>query len=366
MNRPRKYLFNSHSALAIFTVAISLSSVAVFADEVDKTADATRLDNATAKKIVSEPRFTQPIGWQWGHFKNGDAATIRYGLTKADKPIGTVILLPGFTEFAEVYFETASELKRNRLNVFAMDWRGAGGSERFIKSDRSTSFGTQHDLDDLDQFINVVVKKQFQCKLPIFLVAHSFGGIVVLRYLHDHPRSIAGAAISAPPLACPGATAPSPVVLMCSWLMCRYNKGDEFVPGQGTWELIAKKVSKMSSHSHDPERVRLEEAWATVNPRLASGGATWRWLLALQQSCDKINDSNYSGEIDTPILLGCATDDHIANLELERKLAKSLPQCLLTEVKGARHELFLESDSFRDPWMSRVETFLKDIAEKAH
>lgn len=127
MNRLRKYLFHSHSALAISTFAISLSSVAVFAGEADNTADAARLENAAAKKLVSETRFAQPIGWQWGYFKNGDAATIRYGLAKADDPIGTVILLPGFTEFAEVYFETASELRRNRFNIYAMDWRGTGG-----------------------------------------------------------------------------------------------------------------------------------------------------------------------------------------------------------------------------------------------
>jgi lysophospholipase len=356
MNRLRKYFWSYSFILGFF-----VGNTVAFAGEADKSSESARLDTVAADKILSDRRFALPPDWKWGYFKNADAASIRYGFGKTKTPLGAVVLLPGFTEFAEVYFETASVLMRKGFDVYAMDWRGAGGSERFKKSDRTTSFGFEHDVDDLDQLINVIVKQRGKSKLPVFLVAHSFGSIVALRYLHDHPKEIAGAVISAPPLTCPGATAPPLVVLASCSLMVRLNEGDEFVPGQGNWEFIAGKVSKMSSHSHDSERVKLEEAWATANPKLSAGGATWRWLLSFQESCDKINDRNYTGEIETPILLGCATDDRIANPDRERQLAQSLSQCVLTEVKGARHDLFLESDMYRSPWMSKVEAFLKQL-----
>lgn len=315
------------------------------------------LDKAQAEQILKDPRFGAPTGWQWGQFKNADSARIRYGFSLAEKPIGTVVILPGFTEFGEVYFETIREFLAKNYSVYEIDWRGAGGSDRMIKDpDRASSLGFDHDVEDLDQFLNTIVLKQ--SKKPVFLVAHSMGSHIALRFLHDHPGIVTKAVLSAPPFDAPGTSAPPWMVSCYSWYQWRSKKGGDFVDGQGTWATMAPKISKMYTHSHDPVRVRLEEAWATVNPRLQSGGATWKWLYLFQQSCDVLNDPKFTSEIRTPMLLGCALSDHIANPDHEKHVAQSMPSCQVYEGIDARHDLFLEDDKHRIPWMQAIFKFL--------
>ena len=382
------------------------------------SAQQTPLTVAEARKLLSEPRFEPPANWKWGQFKNADSAVIRYGyaapiapsttapaapstgapaatsarapaatsarapaatsarapaatsaatatsapapLTTSAKPIATIVILPGFTEFGEVYFETIKEFLAHNYAVYEMDWRGAGGSDRYFQNtndnQKASSLGFAHDEDDLDQFLNAVVRRQ--TKGPIILVAHSLGSHIALRYLHDHPGLVEKAVLSAPPFDCPGTASPPWAVLLYSWSQCRFDRGNNYADGQGNWLYMAPKVSKMSTHSHDPARVRLEEAWGTADPKLQSGGATWKWLYYFQQSCDLYGDSNYAGQIKTPILIGCALSDRIANPKHQEQIAKIMPGCQLYKGEDARHDLFLEDDAHRGPWMQAVFKFL--------
>jgi alpha-beta hydrolase superfamily lysophospholipase len=135
--------------------------------------------------------------------------------------------------------------------------------------------------------------------------------------------------------------------------------GNEYLSGQGDWTVMAPKVSKMRSHSHDPRRVKLEYAWATQNPSLQVGGATWQWLYCFQKSC-QVMSGDYLGKIATPVLIGCPTADHIADPEKMRALATRLPNGKLFEDIDARHDLFLEDDAHRQPWIDAIFKFIGD------
>jgi lysophospholipase len=320
----------------------------------------TSLDFAAAKKLLSDPRFAAPPKWKWSYFVNADSARIRYGSgeTEVTPATGTIVIVSGFTEFAEVYFETAKDFLAHGYNVYIMDWRGAGGSDRYPeRADRTNSFGFNHDENDLDQFLSVIVKRH--AKQPIFLVAQSIGSHIALRYLHDHQGVVTAAALSSPPLDLAGAQAPPWVVNFYSWLMCQNNRGSDFTDKQGDWKYMALHVSKMSSHSHDPIRVRLEEAWCAINPALSSGGATWNWLWHFQQSCDLLNSQRYAAGIKTPVLIGCALADRIANPKLENNYAKQIPGSETYSGEDARHDLFLEDNAHRAPWMKAIFEFFK-------
>jgi lysophospholipase len=310
---------------------------------------------------LSEQRFATPPGWKWNYFINTDSARIRYGFsqTTVTPPKGIVVIVSGFTEFAEVYFETANDFLADGYDVYIMDWRGAGGSDRYPgKADRSSSLGFNHDENDLEQFLNLVVRQQ-HAKRPIFLVAQSIGSHIALRCLHDHHGVITAAALSAPPLDLVGTQAPPWAVSFYSWLMCRNDRANEFTDKQGDWKYMAPHVSKMSSHSHDPVRVRLEEAWCVINPALSSGGATWKWLWHFQQSCDLLNSHGYAEEIKTPVLIGCALADRVANPKLDANYAKQIANSETYTGVDARHDLFLEDDAHRAPWMKAIIAFFK-------
>src|SRR5471030_622851 len=96
---------------------------------------------------------------------------------------GTCVLLNGQTEFIEKYFETIDELRGRGFAVATMDWRGQGGSERFLSDDSRKGYVKdfcEYD-DDLAAFMAQVIEPMGDTG-PIAL-AHSMGGHNLLRYL---------------------------------------------------------------------------------------------------------------------------------------------------------------------------------------
>ena len=310
--------------------------------------------------LLNQQRFREPGGWQWGRFTNHDRARIRYGHVSAKKTIGTVVVVTGFTEFAEVYFELIRDLINHGYDVWAMDWHGEGGSDRYlVDRERAYSLGFDHDVADLNQFVSTILTEK---KRPLILVAHSLGSNVALRYLHDHPQSVDMAVLSAPALSVPRQN--EILLRAVTWIKCATGKGDEYLDRQGNWATTEPKVSKMPTHSHDPQRVRLEAAWANANPELRSGGATWKWLQEYDKSCQTIDDPNYLKAITTPILIGSPSADLIADSAKQSTLSRQLPAATLYLGEGARHELFLESDKYRDPWMKAIYAFIRGHGKK--
>ncbi len=307
-------------------------------------------------KLLIEKRFKDPPGWRWGKFTNSDNAQIRYGHVDAAKAKGTIVLVTGFTEFAEVYYESITDFVSHGYSVWEMDWRGEGGSDRYlIDRERAYSLGFAQDVGDLDQFVSTIVPRKVK---PIILVAHSLGSNIALRYLHDHKHTFDLAILSAPALTVPKQDLLA--VRIMSWLQVLIGHGTEYADNQGNWAVTETKVSKMATHSHDPQRVRLEAAWANANPDLRSGGATWKWLQEYANSCQILADVYYLKAIATPILIGLASADVIGDTKQERNASQLLPNARLFIDEGARHELFLESNEYRDPWMKAIYTFIDE------
>src|SRR5262249_16852424 len=122
-----------------------------------------------------------------------------YGFVRSPDCKGTIVLVPGFNDTGETYFETIREFVAHGFTVWQMDWRGQGGSQRyFSEQDKCHSLGTEHDERDLAQFITLVLKEN--PRRPLILIGHSFGGLVSLRYLHDHSDVVDRAVLATPAL----------------------------------------------------------------------------------------------------------------------------------------------------------------------
>ena len=144
-------------------------------------------------------RFLAPHGIQWGYFRNADYARIRYSHvpTGAKAAEAAVILLPGFSEFGEKYFELMRDLAAHGYEIWQMEWRGYGGSDRYLDDpEMGHSLGPEHDIRDLDQFLREVVKPASGS--PLSLIAHSMGAPIATRSLHDYPGRFTAAVLCSP------------------------------------------------------------------------------------------------------------------------------------------------------------------------
>ena len=75
-------------------------------------------------------RFLEPSGFVWGSLPTNDGARLRWGHLPAKVPRAECVMVGGFSECIEKYFETTVDLGARGLSVWCLDWRGQGGSER--------------------------------------------------------------------------------------------------------------------------------------------------------------------------------------------------------------------------------------------
>jgi len=64
-------------------------------------------------------KFEEPAGFQWGNFTNTKGAQIRYGSLQPEGAVkGTMVIVTGFRETIEKYFEVAREMAAKGAEIF--------------------------------------------------------------------------------------------------------------------------------------------------------------------------------------------------------------------------------------------------------
>src|SRR5438045_6388395 len=110
---------------------------------------------------------------------------------------GTVCLFQGRAEFIEKYFETVRELRARGFAVATIDWRGQGGSERALSDPHK---GHVRDFSEYEHDVEAFMKEVVlpDCPPPIFAIAHSMGGTVMMRLARRGSRWFDRIVLSAP------------------------------------------------------------------------------------------------------------------------------------------------------------------------
>jgi len=126
-----------------------------------------------------------------------DGALLRYRVwDAAGEPRAAVLLVHGLGDHSGRYAGLARALAGRRITVAAVDLRGHGRSAG--RRGHVASFAEY--LGDVEAFRREVVRS-LPPGLPLFLLGHSMGGLVALRYLQTHPDvPFRGAILSAPAL----------------------------------------------------------------------------------------------------------------------------------------------------------------------
>src|SRR5262249_39936504 len=139
-------------------------------------------------ELVSIPANPVPEDVVAGSLKTRDGVSLRFARWRPPPGRkGTVCLFQGRTEFIEKYFETVRELRARGFAVATFDWRGQGRSERALSDPFKGHVGdfSEYELD-VDVFMNQVVLPD--CPPPLFAIAHSMGGAVMMRLARGGSR----------------------------------------------------------------------------------------------------------------------------------------------------------------------------------
>lgn len=308
-----------------------------------------------------KPQFTQPDGWTWGELENSRGEYLRYGWTIPENPKGFVFIAPGLSEFCEKYFETIRDLKESGFAVAIVEWRGHGLSWRHLEDrQRRHSDGFEKDVEDFKIFFDTMrdIRKENGVEdVPTALLAHSMGGNIALRYLHDNPKSFKSATLTAPMVGINMSAAQKPVVKPICSMFNSLGRGDWYAPGQGKWTPERYTVTQRAMSS-DKLRRNVQLEWFTWNEDLTAGGVTYGWLLEATKSCEIVQDPEFLKEIKTPCFFAIAEDETITNNDDIFNATQHMPSIQIKEYDKARHEIMMESDRTRNK-------FLRDFKEFA-
>ena len=281
---------------------------------------------------------------------------------EADGP-GVCLILNGQTEFIEKYFEAIDEFRARGFSVITFDWRGQGGSDRLLPNRRKAHI---HDFAEYDQDLATMMREvvaPFAASRHVkpVVMAHSMGGNILLRRLHDVQGEFAAAILSAPMIGITPRGVPWWLVERIANRLNRHGPSPDFVWGMGKRDQL-KLPFALQIVTSDPVRYARNQALLAADPELRLNGPTWGWLGAALHSIDLLRTPGYGETIQTPSLLIGAERDRVCSTEAVRDFAARMPHAQYVEIANAQHEILMERDPLRAAWWEAVDTFLKKNA----
>lgn len=240
-----------------------------------------------------------------------------------EEPWALLLVVHGYAEHSGRYEELAGWFAARGLAVYAYDQRGHGRSEGpRCHVDRFDEY-----LDDLDLVLERA--RSEHPELPVVLLGHSMGGLVVASFLADRRPSVAAAATSGAALALGQGV--SATRMAAARLLRRFLPRISLGSGLDPRGL-----------SRDPEVVRryLEDPLVhrSMTPSLGA-----ELMAAVPRVAAR------ALEIQVPLLLLHGSDDPLCPVEGSRAFHGGLqvPGCGFRAYPGLRHEIFNEPERER-------------------
>ncbi len=292
------------------------------------------------------------------YFHTLDRLKIRYGIWPSgqDGPAGSIVYLSGRAEFLEKNLDVFDSLSSRGFDVYALDWRGQGLSERMLANPHK---GYVRDYRDYLSDLHLFARKIYlpEAASPRIFLGHSMGGHIGLRYLHDYPGTIDRAVFVSPMFDINTFPVPCRLARRLTKAAVHAGLGRRYIPSDGDYRPGTKHFF-LNPLTGDKKRFMHEINAIEKNPSLALGGVTYQWLAASFDSIDVISEPGYPEAVSTPALLVSCRRDRVVSRKAHRNICSRMPDCRLLEISGARHEILKETDEIQQAFWPAFDSFV--------
>jgi lysophospholipase len=307
-------------------------------------------------ELFADPDYPVPGHGKVWFAATRDGAQLRFASWRPTvKPVrGTVVVVQGRAEFIERYSETIAELRRRGFHVLTFDWRGQGGSQRFVRRERKGHVGwLRHYENDL-----ALAMAQMQASFPgpYFVLAHSMGAAVCLDAARRGELPVARLVALAPMLGLTMIERPQAASRLASvlfWL----GLGKSFVPGGGD-TAIATKPFEGNRLTGDPVRYARNSALSARARHLSIGDPTIGWVRAAFQLMARLNAPSAARDVRVPALVIAAGRDPVVSTPAIERFAARLKTGSALVLPTARHEILMETDDIRARFWAAFDAFI--------
>ena len=288
---------------------------------------------------------------------------IRIAAMRFVRPASNIglVISSGRTESLIKYKELIYDLWNQGFSVYIHDHRGQGLSGRILPNEPKK--GHVRDfadyVADLKTFVDTVVKPAGHGHLV--MLAHSMGGAVASLYLEQHRGDFCAAVLSSPmhepntgrisdELACK-------VLDLNQWL----KSPERYAPGKGAYDET-ESFDDDNGLTHSEIRHAIARQEYARHEQAKLGGPSVGWVI---QACEASRQARREADlIEVPVLVIQAGADKVVTPEGQREFFTTMNHarpgsCRLELIPGAYHELFIESDEFRLPALTKALNFIQ-------
>lgn len=277
-----------------------------------------------------------------------DQTRIRYGtIGFEENPNHVLIFLPGRSEWIEKYEFLYEDICEERgWGYLSIDHRGQGASG-----------GKAAHVDNYDLFVRDVekiIKRELKKGKTYSILAHSMGGLISLYGVLKGVLKPEKLSLSAPLLGLPQKPIPRVLALPLAIKMCKwgFSKTDTAF---GRHEIIPYTFNKLTT---DRAKYKLIQ-----NSPYKIPGPTFGWVKASFKATTFIFHDSNIGKLSCPVQIQLGSREGVVDpksiekwVDLAQKIAPN-PVSLHT-VKGAKHELLFEAETFYNEVLENVNRFL--------
>jgi acylglycerol lipase len=251
-----------------------------------------------------------------------------------ETPAAVLLFVHGLSEHSGRYVKTASHFAGHGLACYAPDLRGHGNSQGLkVHVNRFDDY-----LGDVDAGLSLI--RERHAGLPIFLMGHSMGGLIVIRHVLTHSTAVKGAVVSSPLLGFnPEADASAFMKFAARALSVLAPR--TLVPSGLDPNTLCRDKEVVDAYVKDP---------------LVSRKVSARWYVEV--SAATADTFARAGSLQVPILLMQSGADRLVNPEATRRWARAAPEKLVRFVwwDGFFHEMLNEPE--REQVLARVDAWL--------
>jgi lysophospholipase len=283
----------------------------------------------------------------WLHASDG--VRLRIGLWPAPGARGTVLILPGRTEYIEKYGRAARALAERGLASIALDWRGQGLADR-LGPVRAVGHVEdfqhfQRDFDALMQALPGLAAPDLP--MPHAFIGHSMGGAITLRALLRGAPQAAGfraAAFTGPMWNIAMHPMKRWIARPISAAACAVGQGARFAPGTSAETYLLRSAFEGNSLTTDRHMWDYMRRQISAEPDLSLAGPSMCWL------CGALAETRAFARADPPdfpVLTFLGTHESIVSQDAIRALCARWPSATLRVIEGAEHEVMMETPGIR-------------------
>lgn len=279
-----------------------------------------------------------------------DGLRIRVAYWPVDGARGTVLMLPGRTEYVEKYGVVAQEFADRGFAMMAIDWRGQGLADRLIEDARVGHVINFPDYQkDLQAALDLIT--DLGAPKPWHLIGHSMGGGIGLRAVMEG-LNVTSCAFTGPMWG----IYLSPLVKPFGWALPRvaevFGMGTKLPPSTSYESYVLSSPFEGNMLTTDLDMYALMQRQLSAKPEMALGGPSLIWLREALRECRHLS------RLPSPNL-PCVTflgeHEKIIDCPKVHDRMNRWPGGALDIVPGGEHEVLMETPALRKRVYDRLE-----------